>query len=222
MIHIVKKDIPPVLRKNSVEWTKVLLDHLAAGTQPTNGEKSRYRHPEIKETLLAETAGKCAYCESKLRHITYGDVEHIIPKSVDLGKIFDWSNLTLACDVCNTNKGDHFGNHEDLVDPYVGQPSEHLSFHGPMVLSVPGSGPGQATVSTLELNRMDLIERRKERMESLSRLLHLLIETADIAKRAVLRRDIEVREVLDDKEYAAMSRSFIVGELKRIDEMAGG
>ena len=30
---------------------------------------------------IDETHGKCAYCESKIKHIDYGDIEHILPKN---------------------------------------------------------------------------------------------------------------------------------------------
>src|ERR1700677_4060556 len=101
MIKLSKLDEPPILAKNAIKWTKVLLDTVAAGKIPTETERPRYRHPQIKDTLVRETHGKCAYCESKLRHIHHGDVEHIMPKSLDLGKIVQWDNLTLACEKCN-------------------------------------------------------------------------------------------------------------------------
>lgn len=217
MIRIEKTSKPEILVKNDAAWTKVVLNHVAAGTLPTETEKSRYRHPEIKEALLAETFGKCAYCESKVRHITYGDVEHIVPKSTDLAKIFEWENLTLACDVCNTKKGVHFGNHEDLVDPYIVDPEDHFIFAGANILSKPGSGPGLATESTLELNRLELLERRSERLRFLNRQLHLLVEVTDPAKTAVIRLDLELHELGSDKEFAGMARTYIREELKRID-----
>jgi uncharacterized Zn-finger protein len=222
MIRLTKSEIPPVLAQNFAAWTLILRNHHLAGTQPTATEKARYRHPEIKAALVAETFAKCAYCESKLRHITYGDVEHIVPKSVELEKTFEWSNLTLACDICNTNKSSHFGNHEDLVDPYVVEPSNHLNFAGATVFAIPGDGPGMATESTLSLNRIDLVERRVERLSALNRQLHLLVEIADENKKAVIRRDIETRELASDKEYAAMARKFVGDELRRIDAMVNG
>ena len=216
MIRLNKSAKPDILVKNAVAWTKVLTEHQSAGTSPTDTERSRYRHPEIKTALLAETVEKCAYCESKLRHITYGDVEHIIPKSTDVTKTFEWENLTLACDVCNTNKGTHFGNHEDLVDPYATDPDDHFNFAGANILSKPGSGPGLATESTLKLNRLELIERRSERLRFLNRQLHLLVEVTDPNKRAVIRRDLETHEVSGDKEFAGMARAYIREELRRI------
>jgi 5-methylcytosine-specific restriction endonuclease McrA len=217
MIRLTKAAIPPVLQQNTVAWTQILRDHAAAGTHPTDPEKTRYRHADIKMALVAETSGKCAYCESKLRHIAYGDVEHIVPKSVDLEKTFQWTNLTLACDVCNTNKAAHFGNHEDLVDPYLVEPNLHLNFIGAIVFAKPGSHPGIATESTIKLNRIDLVERRIERLYSLNRQLHLLTEVQDANTKAILRRDIEIHELTEDKEYCAMARTFVSEELRRID-----
>src|SRR3954469_25335779 len=98
MIKLEKTERPQVLTDNADDWTAVLLEKQAQGEEPTTSEKTKYRHRDIKAALLNETHGKCAYCESKLRHITYGDVEHIVPKSLALAKIFDWANLTLACD----------------------------------------------------------------------------------------------------------------------------
>lgn len=217
MIRIMKAPKPDVLVKNAEAWTKVVLDQLKAGTLPSESQKSRYRHREIKEALIAETFGKCAYCESKLRHITYGDVEHIVPKSTDPAKTFEWENLTLACDVCNTNKADHFEDHADLVDPYSVDPEEHLIFAGANILPKPGSAPGLATESTLKLNRLELLERRSEKLMQLNRQLQLLFEVSDPGKRKVIRRDLEVHELSSDKEFAGMARTYIREALKKID-----
>src|ERR1700722_9410453 len=104
MIKINKLPAPAILVEKSTEWTNALLEKISKGEKPTDAESNRYRHAKIKQALLDETHGKCAYCESKLRHIAYGDIEHVVPKSVRPELSFDWQNLTLACDVCNTNK----------------------------------------------------------------------------------------------------------------------
>ena len=217
MIRLTKSALPPILAQNRDAWTQVLIDHLNAGTEPTNHEKTRYRHADIKASLVEETHGKCAYCESKVKHITYGDIEHIVPKSTDNAKTFEWSNLTLACDQCNTNKGTHFGNHEDFVDPYAVEPSDHLHFAGASVFGRPGSHAGLTTESTLQLNRVELLERRSERLNCVNRQLHLLCEVSDEHMKRVIRNDILNHELADDKEYAAMTRGFVHDQLKRID-----
>ena len=215
MISLTKAPAPEVLRVNGATWTQVLVNHRDNGTAASNHEKARYRHPEIKQALVAETHGKCAYCESKIRHIAYGDVEHIVPKSTEVERTFEWANLTLACDVCNTNKSDHFGNHDDLVDPYVSNPTDHLAFIGAMVMPIPGSNPGMATVDTLELNRIELVERRAELIQKLCKQLHLLLVLPDEGARRVLERDLN-KETAEGKEYSAIAKSYVESELRRI------
>src|SRR5436853_4660489 len=104
MIYLNKGAKPEILAEHAKNWTTELLEAIAAGTSLSEARKRRYNHDDIKQALLAETYGKCAYCESKIRHITYGDIEHIVPKSVDPSLSYEWDNLTLACDVCNTEK----------------------------------------------------------------------------------------------------------------------
>jgi uncharacterized protein (TIGR02646 family) len=75
-----------------------------------------YGSPEIKLRLLQSQDGKCAYCESRVSHIDYGDVEHFRPKAgynqehnypspqyrdAYFWLAYDWSNLYLACGICN-------------------------------------------------------------------------------------------------------------------------
>lgn len=74
MIKLQKGPEPNVLQADAERWTAELL---AAGDK-AKAKNSRYGHPDVKAALIAETNGKCAYCESKLLHIAYGDVEHIV------------------------------------------------------------------------------------------------------------------------------------------------
>lgn len=216
MIKLTKRLEPEVLAKNYGEWTKALVERLQKGEEPTAAEKGRYRHPDIKSVLIEETAGKCAYCESKLRHIAYGDVEHIVPKSSDVNVTFRWENLTLACDVCNTNKSDHFKNNGDFVDPYLVDPDEHLFFCGPFVFGHPGNDRGRLTEELLKLNRPELLERRKERLLNLRTQLDAYARTSNPTLKEILRKDIEKNEMADDKEFAALSRTFLTDALKRL------
>ena len=81
MIKINKGTKPKILEDNAQQWTA---EYLAALKQPTpvpSHIKSRYQNSEIKDALEKETHGKCAYCESKFKHIAFGDIEHILPKN---------------------------------------------------------------------------------------------------------------------------------------------
>lgn len=86
-----------------------------------------YAHPEVKTELLSMQHGKCAFCESKIDHISYGDVEHFRPKAAVKQNAadpvtrpgyywlaYEWENLLLSCQLCNQR---HKGNLFPLFDP---------------------------------------------------------------------------------------------------------
>lgn len=208
MIGLAKGPAPSVLVANFADWTKVLVDKAAKNEVPTKTEKGRYGHSDIKAALVAETHGKCAYCESKLRHITYGDIEHIVPKSTDVHKWFEWENLTLACDVCNTLKSDYVGDHDTFIDPYKVDPEEHFWQLGPLVQPRPGSEAAAKTERLLDLNRAELVERRHERLKSLMRHLDVIQRTEDEDLRVILFEDFK-KESASDREYAALARDIL-------------
>jgi uncharacterized protein (TIGR02646 family) len=189
MIRLVKIQIPDILRRNETTWTQELL---ADGGQG-KAKSSRYGHPDIKSALIAETHGKCAYCESKLLHIAYGDVEHIIAKAVAPSRAYEWANLTLACDKCNTKKSDN----EDILDPYTHDPASMLSFFGPWIASTMGSDLGRVTIVVLDLNRADLMERRKEKLDALLHHIDAVLNTSNLNRRKVL-----LDALLDDTIHA--------------------
>lgn len=222
MIRLKKTKKPDVLAKNETAWIKAFLAREAKNEEPTEAEKSKYRHHKIKEALVKETDGKCAYCESKLRHITPGDVEHIIPKSKVPAKIFEWENLTLACGVCNGNKSNHFGDHDNFVDPYQVEPSEHFFFAGPMILPQPTSNPGLLTEAVLKLNRPELIERRSDKIRQLNTLVRNIAVAKDQEIREVLRIDLEKNETAANKEYAGMARQFLLDVKPKYPQQING
>lgn len=161
---------------------------------------------------MAETNGKCAYCESKVRHIVSGDIEHIVPKSRRPDLTFAWDNLTLACPICNTSKGSHWEEAGPLLNPYVDDPEQHLYAVGYQVQSHPESARGVRTVRVLDLNRADLQERRKERIERLLRLTDAMGETHDAETKAALLAEVE-RETGDDREFSFVARAWVFGRL---------
>lgn len=208
MIKLTKLEKPDILKNNAAQWTQVLLDRLAANIKPSDSEKNRYRHPEIKAILVKETHGKCAYCESKLLHITYGDVEHIVPKSTKAEVAFEWNNLTLACDVCNTNKSDKFSHGVGFIDPYLKDPSDHFYFLGPIIYAKPGDADARLTEETLKLNRVELIERRCERMRYLRDQVEVIRHAPAHLRDTLIQCLTE--EAHADKEYAAVARVCIL------------
>jgi uncharacterized protein (TIGR02646 family) len=85
-----------------------------SGKKKFDFDKTIYGHETVKEALIKSQQGKCFLCESKVTHISYGDVEHFRPKggfrqsdSDALGKpgyywlAYEWSNLFFVCQLCN-------------------------------------------------------------------------------------------------------------------------
>lgn len=209
MIHLTKTAAPAVLLENAVKWTETLLQNLALGVKPSDTAKGKYRHPQIKAALVSETYGKCAYCESKLRHIHHGDIEHIFPKSIAPEMHFEWSNLTLACEICNQNKSDNDPNINFILDPYIDYPEVHLIFAGAYVFSL-ASAKGTNSIRLLDLNRVGLLEVRLEKVERIMGLISsILAPGLSPAARRAIHNDLINNEADVNSSYSAMVKCLI-------------
>lgn len=205
MIKLTKQPEPAVLAANSVKWTAELIAALATSDGASKVQKNKYNKKEIKEAIVIETHGKCAYCESKMRHVSPGDIEHIVPKSLSPELSFAWDNLTLACTTCNTNKSNKPG----IIDPYLDEPTEHLLFSGPMIFKKNGSQLGFQSIKFLDLNRFELISKRAEKLSSVERMLASIDNGHTKEVRDLLFKEIVKTESMDEAEYAACTRQFI-------------
>ncbi|MBM7331138.1 HNH endonuclease [Agrobacterium sp. S2] len=198
-----------MLVTHGAQWTTTIVSKLASGETLTDAEKTRYRNTEIKATLIQETSGKCAYCESKLLHIHHGDVEHIVPKSLRPELTVEWNNLTLACEICNQRKSNLDPSAEHIIDPYVTEPDEHLIFVGALVFSK-GTVAGTNTRVILDLNRAELSERRKERLEGLMAIAEQILRgDLPLPTRRALYEDLITNEASRTSPYAAMAKAVV-------------
>lgn len=135
MIRIARLDPGPAVlqtkgkakrRAHSASYTRAPAGY-DDGTRVFLFDSKVYGHTEVKQYLLAMQHGKCAFCESKIDHISYGDVEHFRPKAAVKQEpggsltrpgyywlAYEWSNLLLSCQLCNQR---HKGNLFPLADP---------------------------------------------------------------------------------------------------------
>ncbi len=118
MIAVQRTNPPKILERKETEWVNKLLS--AANKKQRDNAQSKYRHKDIKKALRAMCHDKCVYCESKMTHVAYGDIEHYRPKSKFPELTFAWSNLLLACGVCNGTeyKGNTFPE-EEQNGPFI-------------------------------------------------------------------------------------------------------
>jgi len=190
LIQVQRTPEPSVLRNNATLWLsdlKKLESNLNSTQSAIKKAENKYNHPQVKDALIKMFHGKCAYCESKIRTVAYGDIEHFFPKSLYPDLTFIWKNLLLACSICNnaTHKGTKFSLDDQenplLIDPTDGitDPNRHLEFVWDDVAklaSVYGRDERGITVENIfDLNgkrgRTELIAARSK---SIKRLLALL------------------------------------------------
>ena len=214
MIKLKKTAKPQILVDYAQDWTNDYLDCLKKGNTPSDTIKNRYKHPEIKKALKAETHEKCAYCESKITHIDYGDVEHILPKNKNARPdlYVDWDNLTFTCTRCNRDgKKDYFNPKAPLINPYVDDPDNYFKFVSNFIHPKNTGNPNiaQITIDTIKLNRLELAERRKEVIEEVRNLLLAWNTAADSIVKATLHHTLQ-EYCNPDKEYSAFVRHFLL------------
>src|SRR6476661_10679447 len=119
MIHIRKKETTPtpfILSTKGKAARAALEQRYNAGEREFTSKDFNsgiYGDKEVKETLIAVQDYKCCFCESKIGHIAYGDVEHYRPKAgwvqdeEPINKpgyywlAYEWDNLLLSCEKCN-------------------------------------------------------------------------------------------------------------------------
>ncbi|GAB4441049.1 MAG: hypothetical protein Kow0031_23030 [Anaerolineae bacterium] len=204
MIHVNRIDKPLVLQRHGQRWLADLqeaienFNQIITTSNTTTSTKKlaknkvaraqqKYNHKEIKLALIEMFHGKCAYCESLITVVTYGNIEHYYPKSKYIDKTFEWENMLLACDICNNprHKGSKFPIDPDgkplLLDPTseVTDPNTHLRFiwdERAGLASVYGSDTrGQVVESVFDLNgirgRKDLVRARSSHVKQLMILL---------------------------------------------------
>jgi uncharacterized protein (TIGR02646 family) len=207
VIIIVRVPKPTILLRKEAEWRNALLQ--ARTRVERERALERYNHRQVRMALEAMFDGKCAYCESKIKHVTFTHIEHYRPKSRFPEYAFDWDNLLLACGRCNEPpyKGDQFPDQTEggpLINPCTDDPGDHFLFHyDPRihVASVYGKTErGETTERLLGLNRADL---RAYRSEQIRRLAYLKAKARTDAEAAQLLQEV----LQDDAEYAAFARA---------------
>lgn len=198
MIRITKKAahaVPNVLLTKGVALTNTLIARYDAGERSFGSgdfDSAVYGHEKVKEALIDIQDYKCCFCESKIGHISYGDVEHFRPKAgwvqdnEDLNKpgyywtAYDWDNLLLSCQLCNqrykknyfplNNPGKRALSHnmdisnEDpiFIHPANDNPEKHIIFKDEIPVAI--DDKGDKTIIKLGLDRELLNEQRRQKL----------------------------------------------------------
>ena len=195
------EEAPEILRTKGVELRDSLIAQADAGNTDFCFDNKVYAHDSVKEQMMKDQHGKCAYCE-QYKNGDFGCVEHYRPKGgfgSPLQKpgyywlAYDWQNLLFSCSECNTsykrnlfplvneNARDiehrYISNEEPtIINPATTDPGEHIEFSEfiirPKLIDGQESLQGKTTIGVFRLNdRKDLKERRRNAWEAYNREL---------------------------------------------------
>ncbi|WP_462268091.1 HNH endonuclease family protein [Mucilaginibacter sp.] len=206
MIKINRLPKPNILIKKEAAWLTAIKN--ATNKKDREEAIKKYQNKKIKSTLIAMFYGKCAFCESYIENVDYGDIEHFKPKSLFPEEAINWDNLLLSCKKCNGagQKGDAWPlNNEGgpLINPCTENPNDYFNFEFDTETDVaivkPKNVRGEVSEKLYGLNKLSLV---KDRNITIKRLVALaqFYNSNDKAKRYL------DEAALDSGEYAAFAR----------------
>jgi uncharacterized protein (TIGR02646 family) len=185
--------------------------YLATGTSVWNFD-------ELKEALLRTSFGKCAYCECRLSEESkYVEVEHFFCKGLYAHRVVEWENLVPSCKRCNAAKSAHDVATEPIVNPYIEQPADHLTFR--LYQLRPASEKGRATLEVLDLNdfervvkvRFEIGEAVQASLSQAAEKLERYTEQQTTRRRNVLLSHLRglLQECQPSSDYSATSATVL-------------
>jgi len=210
MIKLNKMVEPAILTTNKVKWTTQLRTLQNSNQAVPKSLATSYNHNDVKNSLRAECNSKCMYCESKVEHISDLHIEHIKPKAKDKfpDLTFEYTNLGLACGVCNRNKSSKYDNAIPFINPYIDEPSNHFNFFGVLIWAKSGDDRAKLTENELDLNRPSLIEARGDRLK----VIRGMIDSYNIATNLTIKDSIKkqiFKEIENDKIYSFCCKALV-------------
>lgn len=215
MRQLKKIEEPQILIDKKDQWLEAIEKALKENDKEAlDKAKNKYKHDDIREKLNEECYEKCAYCESKIKHIAYEHIEHIKPKKHYPKLAVEWLNLTLACPKCNINKG---SKDNGILHPYEDDVENKIFFLGFMIRTRNADEQADLTIRELELNRLDLVEKRMEKIESINSLFDRYCSVKNLALKQDLKKQL-TEECKINKEYSLMLEIILKAQFQAINE----
>jgi uncharacterized protein (TIGR02646 family) len=209
MIKITKAIEPPFFSAKTIKREQQALLALASDISKWRQGKVKFKFPqlmELKTSLLAESNGKCVYCEQALHGPSFMELDHFRPINGAIGVdgersdihyfwlAYDWNNMFASCAECNRAKGTKFPvasyrvpavvyteydevEHPLIINPSRLSPEHHISFREDGTVFA-RTTEGQYSIDILKLNRSGLIERRRSHAQ---KFMHSL-KSNDVSK----------------------------------------
>ncbi len=203
MIRIRKKEtapVPEILKTAGQAAINSLNNRYDNGEKEfksSDFDSNIYGHDEVKGRLIGIQDYKCCFCESKIGHISFGDVEHFRPKAgwvqndEKINKpgyywlAYNWENLMLSCQICNQRHKRNFFpllshssralSHADdikleqpvFINPTSEEVEKLITFNEEIPKAVNDNQRGSETIIKLGLDRELLNEQRRQTLNKI-------------------------------------------------------
>jgi hypothetical protein len=240
MIRIVKpKKAPAILTTKGRAKRDEHKAAYARGERRLTFDAKIYAHKSVKDALIKAQHDKCFLCESKITHVSHGDVEHFRPKAgyrQSAGDklqtpgyywlAYEWGNLFLACQICNqvfkknlfplTNPTARAVTHKKPVskeEPLFIDPSREdpeLLIAFRQEIPYPVNNDPRAK-ATIQGLGLDRAKLNERRLEryKLLQSLYMLTKMNQPEPESSEARDLLIKMTQDSAPYASMARSAI-------------
>jgi uncharacterized protein (TIGR02646 family) len=211
-----------------------------------------YADKSVKEALIKAQHKKCCFCEriigknGDVEHFRpKGAYQQAQGESLKYPAYYwlayKWENLYLSCSSCNSrHKKNLFPlqdpskratNHNQritkespmFIDCGKENPEEFIGFRAEYAYAIDENPRGQITIDYLDLNSEDLVESRRQRLNSLRKLSKVLLsamEYPDDQKIQKIADELKVtlkEYLLDSAEFAAAARCAISAKFQESD-----
>ena len=210
MKNVERAPQPDSLKNNAAKWKRDLLNKINECKKTKEEVPSsffnQYKKEDVSLALNIMYRGACCYCEVRVEPASFRNIEHLKPKNAENFPelTFEWENLHLSCNQCNTFKGTKYNKTNPILDPCKDIPVEkHLSYKPSKigVLRESITNRGTTTVNHAKLNREGL---RKGRGETLFVILELIGKINDNPTHPNTSTAIEELELLSKEEYGSL------------------
>ncbi|WP_395742855.1 hypothetical protein [Prosthecobacter sp.] len=233
--------VPPTLNVKGKAATITLKRQYSNGVTEFVFDNKIYGAADVRKALRKIHLGKCAFCESLLPQTTAGHVEHFRPKgevqqgiSEPLLKpgyywlAYEWSNLLLACEWCNSRAKRRLFPLEQptkrarshrarltnekplLLDPTRTDPKKHIEFVNEVVREKKKSILGKKSIEVYRLDDDGLTEVRRTKLALFRALRDLAKFVTPMPEVQEALREVRLwqRRIKSGKaEYSAMLRA---------------
>lgn len=203
MINRARPPVPGSLSRNASRWKRELLAEVRKSkkTGATVPRKffDKYNQDDVKAALAKMYDNLCCYCDSRIGIVDFPHIEHRKPLSIFPRNTFEWSNLHLACTLCNLAKSNKWDKHHPILDAEIDKPiTDHLDYE--LMFCMDKTLRGKTTIDHADLNRDGLRNARVAIFWKAIRIIEKINRNPGHTRAIAARQELQE---LSDEQYGS-------------------